>query len=91
VTAGDGVEITSRYGRVSAIAQPDPSMRRGMVAISHGWGGPPGKPGTGVNVNLLTSCTTDVEPINSMPRMSGIPVTVRKAEGQDEKTTHPGR
>jgi anaerobic selenocysteine-containing dehydrogenase len=78
VGAGDTVAITSRYGSVEAVVQPDVSMRRGVVAIPHGWGSLPGRPGPGVNVNLLTSCTTDVEPVNAMPRMSGIPVSVRK-------------
>jgi len=40
---GDSVEISSSYGMVIAIAQPDPELRRGVVSLSRGWGGHPGE------------------------------------------------
>jgi anaerobic selenocysteine-containing dehydrogenase len=88
LAAGDRVEIASVHGRVDAIVQPDSDVRRRVVSIAHAWGGLPGKPGPGVNINALTRCDTDVQAINAMPRMSAVPVRVRKiaagAEGMRE-------
>jgi anaerobic selenocysteine-containing dehydrogenase len=78
--AGDLVTITSRHGSMTAIVQPDKTLRRSLVSISHLWGGLPGNPGPGSNVNLLISCDTEVQGINAMPRMSAIPVNIVKVE-----------
>jgi anaerobic selenocysteine-containing dehydrogenase len=75
---GDPVHITSARSTIAAIVQPDDRMRRGVVSIAHAWGRLPGTPGPGVNVNLLTRCDSGVEPINAMPRMSAVPVTITK-------------
>jgi anaerobic selenocysteine-containing dehydrogenase len=77
--AGDRVEIASKHGRIEAVAQPDKTLRRGVVSIAHCWGGLPDRDAPGVNVNALIRCDTEVEPINAMPHMSAVPVNVRKA------------
>ncbi len=80
LSLGDEVTIASAYGCVNAIVKPDPDLRRGVVSISHGWGGLPDSPEEGgTSVNLLTNCHEKYEPINAMPHMTGLPVTVNKA------------
>jgi anaerobic selenocysteine-containing dehydrogenase len=76
---GDKVEIISEHGQVEAIAQPDKRLRAGVISMSHCWGGLPDRPGPGINVNLLLSSRTGVQPINAMPRMSAVPVNIRRA------------
>ncbi|MEO6718183.1 MAG: molybdopterin-dependent oxidoreductase [Novosphingobium sp.] len=78
LAAGDRVEIASQHGRIVAVAKADPALRRGVVSISHCWGGLPGTEGAGANTNLLIAADRDVQPINAMPLMSSLPVNLRK-------------
>lgn len=79
IEPGDTVTIASEHGRVEAIAQPDKALRPGVVSISHCWGGLPDGEGAGVNTNLLIATDKHVQPINAMPRMSAVPVSITKA------------
>jgi anaerobic selenocysteine-containing dehydrogenase len=76
------VVIASRHGALEALARADPDLRSGVVSITHGFGSLPGvrQEGAfaGVSTNLLTSSVHDRQAINAMPRLSGIPVSVRK-------------
>ena len=52
-------------------------MRRGVIALSQGWGGTPGKEDVmvdGTCVNALIDTATHYENINAMPHMSSVPV-----------------
>ncbi len=82
VPSGGEIEITSAHGSITGIAMPDERLRPGAVSMSHGFGGLPGD-GTsphrgGSNVGLLISLEQNLDTITFMPRMSAIPVNVRK-------------
>lgn len=80
VTAGERVSIESAHGRIEAVAEADATLRRGVVSITHGWGGlPDDAPTQGVNVNRITSTRADLDPINAMPRLTALPVRVQRA------------
>jgi hypothetical protein len=84
IAEGDWVEITSDHGTITVLAQEDGAMRRGVVSICHGFGGLPDEDDflvDGVSPNQLISTDRDLQTINGQPRMSGIPVNVRRAKG----------
>ncbi len=86
IVDGEKVAISSVQGSIEVEAATDPTVRQGVVSITHGFGDlpeadpndatAPARPG--VSVNLLISTDRNLEPINAMPWMSGIPVAVRK-------------
>jgi len=77
---GDKVEIHSDNGAIEAIVEEDPSVSRGVVSMTHCFGGLPGDEmpyeEIGSCTSLLVSVDRDYEEINAMPRMSAIPVEV---------------
>jgi anaerobic selenocysteine-containing dehydrogenase len=82
---GDPVEVASRHGAIGARVAADPTLRGGVVSITHAFGDLPRKNAkyddVGVNTNWLLSLDDDArETINAMPHMSGIPVAVRRRE-----------
>jgi anaerobic selenocysteine-containing dehydrogenase len=80
LASGDMVEIRSRHGRVTGFVEADPSLRPGVVAMTHGFGARFGRRydprRDGANVNDLLSWADDYDPYHGMPRMSGVPVAV---------------
>ena len=77
---GDLVEITSMDGTLRTRAQGEARLRRGVISMTHLFGplvgsGNPNADG-GANVGQLTSLTRVLEPVNFMPRFSGIPVNI---------------
>ena len=79
LATGDKVAIASDHGQIIAIAEADATLRRGTVAVSHGWGDvnfDADARQVGSSTNLLIADDRDVEPINAMVRMSGIPVSI---------------
>jgi anaerobic selenocysteine-containing dehydrogenase len=81
LTPGDVVEIRSAYDAVVGIVEGDDDLRRGVVSMSHGFGGNPGEAEDprvdGANTNRLLRADVDYDPITGMPRMGAIPVAVR--------------
>jgi anaerobic selenocysteine-containing dehydrogenase len=79
IVAGERVEIISEHGSVIGHAQGDTTLRPSVVSMSHGFGGLPGESAEN-SPNLLISTSSNLQTINAMPRMTAIPIRVRKAE-----------
>ena len=75
ISTGDNVAIQSAHGEIMATAAGDDKLRRGVLSISHGFGGKSG--GASVNALLSTADTTDR--VAKIPRMSAVPVRLGKA------------
>jgi anaerobic selenocysteine-containing dehydrogenase len=76
---GDRVTVSSASARVETVVGFDDALRRGVVALSHGYGersaDDPDDAEVGVNVNrLLPSGPGSYEPYSSMAFMVGVPV-----------------
>ncbi|SFR89982.1 Anaerobic selenocysteine-containing dehydrogenase [Sphingomonas jatrophae] len=79
---GDRIRIRSDHGEIVALASADPTLRRRVVSIAHGFGALPGAADddyqqNGVSTNLLLDGKTR-ETINAMPRMTGVPVALER-------------
>ncbi len=79
--AGNRVQIRSPHGVITGIVQPDETLRRGLVSMTHSYGDLP-KLGLdvaqhGSNTSALTSVEDDYDRFSGIPRMSAVPVDVR--------------
>ncbi len=75
IDQGDRIVVRSTHGQIEVTAGGDDKLRRGVLSISHGFGGKSG--GASVNELLSTADTTDR--VVRIPRMSAVPVSVAKA------------
>lgn len=85
VSSGDCVEVRSAHGAIAVVADADESVRPGVVSISHGFGPLPGEKSfldLGASINELTTTDSGLQTINAMPRMTAIPVAVRRLENE---------
>jgi anaerobic selenocysteine-containing dehydrogenase len=80
---GTQVSVTSDHGSIVTTTKIDPSLKRGIVSITHGFGslptsaqGQPIEQGNGTNVNQLLSLHSELQSISAMPQMTGVPVTI---------------
>lgn len=80
ISDGDECWVTSDNGRIPAIAEGDATLKRGVVSMTHGYGWLVGEEfdykERGSSISLLVSLERDCDPLQAMPRMSGIPVRV---------------
>ena len=81
---GAWLTLTSDHGTIETVAEPDATLRRGVLAVTHGFGGLPGVDDDplryGSNPARLLSLTSELQSINLMPMMTAVPVAV-VAEG----------
>jgi anaerobic selenocysteine-containing dehydrogenase len=85
LSPGQLITIESSHGRIEAVVQPDDTVRPGVLAMSHCWGGLPGSDlpvrEAGANTGRLVGTQAHVvESINAMPRLTAIPVRVTLAD-----------
>ena len=64
--------VHSEHGAAAVTVVADPNIRRGVVSMTHGHRG--SGPGS------LISRHKDVDPLTTMPRASGLPVTVTRSD-----------
>jgi len=87
--SGDLAEIRSARAAIVAVVEPDDTLRRGLVSMTHAFGGLPDRETdvrqTGANTGRLLSVDRDLQPYTSQPRMSNVPVAVKAID----KTRRP--
>jgi anaerobic selenocysteine-containing dehydrogenase len=75
---GDQCRVTSPNSSIPAILRADRTLKRGVVSMTHGFGGLAGEEIdyrlSGASTSLLVSLDRDCEPLQAMPRLTGIPV-----------------
>ncbi len=82
VVSGDIVEIESARAAIRGVVEAAPDVRQGCVSMTHAWGGAPGEDDdpriAGANTGRLTAVDRDFDRYTGMPRMSAIPVRLRR-------------
>jgi anaerobic selenocysteine-containing dehydrogenase len=80
LAAGDLAELRSRHGSIEVVVDADADLRRGVVAIAHGFGLHPDERQDprrhGANVNRLTALDDGFDRYSGIPRMGAIPVSL---------------
>jgi anaerobic selenocysteine-containing dehydrogenase len=83
---GAAVDIVSDHTRIRGIVKSDAGLLRGVVSMSHCFGGLPGSdedPSAGACTGRLVDTDRHYQTINAMPTMSGLPVTVLAADDSE--------
>jgi anaerobic selenocysteine-containing dehydrogenase len=80
VEEGAMVRIATPHDGIIALAEPDDTLRRGVVAMAHAFGGLVEEDDRyrelGANTGRLIRTDEDYDPITGMPRMGNIPVAI---------------
>lgn len=82
VVTGDMVRVATAHDHIVAMVEEDNSLRQGVVAIAHAFGGLVDEDHRyselGSNTGRLVRDDEDFDPITGMPRMGNVPVSIRK-------------
>lgn len=83
IASGDPISVSSQTTTIEIIVEADETLRRGTLAMTHGFGTLPEENDykrDGVSTNLLISTKReDLQTINAMPRMNAFAVAVSPA------------
>lgn len=84
IPSGASVAIASRHDEILAVALADDTLRPGVVAMTHAFGGLPGEDDAGdrhrvlgSNTGRLVRADDDFDPVSGIPRMGAIPISIR--------------
>jgi len=81
---GQMVTVRSENGTITASVKRDDTLKPGVVSMTHGYGKQPGERENylqaGSSLSPLISLQQHCEPLQAMPRMSGIPISVTAKE-----------
>jgi anaerobic selenocysteine-containing dehydrogenase len=80
LVAGDRIRVISAHGQLTGQATADPTLKPGAIAMSGCWSGQTAGSSAVSLTSLVISPDVELEPINFMPRQSGVRVTVARAE-----------
>ena len=85
IADGDVVRIRSRHDEALAIAEADATLRRGVVAMTHAFGGNPNEREDprelGTPLGRLLRCDDEFDPISGIPRMGALPIRIERLPG----------
>ena len=88
---GDEIVIESARAQIFGIVEAAPDVRPGAVSMAHGWGDTPEHDGRFREIGSPTGRLTDNEqmydPYHGLPRMSSIPVRIRRKESNGSAQT----
>ena len=80
IERGAVVRLRSHWDQINAMVEPDATLRPGVIAMTHGFGGLPGQEARfrelGSNTGRLLNTEVDFDPYTGMPRMGNVPVAV---------------
>lgn len=82
ISDGDLVRIATEHDSIPAMVESDDSLRRGVIAMAHAFGGLIDEDHRykelGSNTGRLIRTDIDYDPITGMPRMGNIPVSISR-------------
>jgi anaerobic selenocysteine-containing dehydrogenase len=80
IASGQSVEIRSAHDAIQAVVEADDTLRRGVVAMTHAFGGHPDEDGRhreiGSNTGRLMPADLEYDPVSGMPRMGALPISI---------------
>jgi len=89
IADGESVEIRSAHDAIQAVVKADETLRRGVIAMSHAFGGQPDEDARhreiGSSVSRLTVVNLDFDPISGIPRMGALPIAVTSLKEAAER------
>jgi anaerobic selenocysteine-containing dehydrogenase len=80
IASGESIEIRSAHDAIQAVVEADATLRRGVVAMTHAFGGQPDEDHRhrelGSNTGRLIAADLEYDVVSGMPRMGALPIAI---------------